>query len=328
MEVQWHIAFCNMTYSEYAGMTYREYYASPQNTLEAQLKAKEVAERKWGVGSFITPHIDLPSAEFASYLGMEVIWTEEDELPYLNTQKPPLRQPSDVYSLQLGDPATTGMMAQRYRAWQYYRSQGYAVRFGGYSGSVVTTAHEISAGNVFIWMLEDPESARRALDIVTEATLKLRDFDDSLCGPSEGGYIGDDYAGLLSPDLYRRFVIPQYERIYAGRKSRFLHSELLRAEHLRLSKELLGITSFHGAGCKNLTLAEMREIMGENFWTQITPQEMRELSPQQLAEKVKEYAHCGCGYVQLYPGRGTPDINMEAAIAAAEKECKGGRVGG
>jgi len=328
MDVQWHIAFCNMTYSEYAGMTYRQYYASPENTLEAQLIAKEVAERKFGVGCFMAPCVDLPSASFASYLGMPVIEPEGDELPYIDCQEPVVREPSEVSSVTLGDPKTTGMMARRYRAWEYYRSQGYEVRFGGHGGSVVSTAHEISVGKVFLWMLEDPKGAHRTLDLVTDASLKLRDFDDSLCGPSEGGYTGDDYSGLLSPELYRRFAIPQYERIYARRSSRFMHSELLRAEHLRMAKDLLGIPSFHGAGCKNLTLAEMHEVMGNDFWTQITPQELLELSPQALAEKVKVYAHSGCAYVQLYPGRRTPDANMEAAIAAAQRECSGGARGG
>ena len=81
-----------------------------------------------------------------------------------------------------------------------------------------------------------------------------------------------------------------------------------------------------GAGCKNLTLGEMYDIMGHNFWTQLTPQDLLELSPRAITEKVKEYAHSGSGFVQLYPGRGTPDANLRAAIAAAGRECTGGRV--
>ena len=104
-----------------------------------------------------------------------------------------------------------------------------------------------------------------------------------------------------------------------------MHSELLHVEHLRLAKDILQITCFHGAGCQNLTLNEMHEVMGHNFWTQITPQELLELSPQAITDKVTEYANSGCEYVQLYPGRGTPDANMRAAIAAADRECIGGR---
>lgn len=326
MDVKWHIAFCNVTYTEYAQMTYREYYATPANTLEAQLAAQAVAERKFGVGSFITPQIDTPAVSLASYFGMPLVEPVADELPYVDTLAPLLTEPADVKRLHAGDPKTSGLMGRRWEAWQHYRSQGYEVRFGGHEGSVVTTAHELSAGNIMLWLAEDPAGAERVLEAVTDADLALRDFDESLCGATDAGYTGDDFAGLLSPEMFSRFVIPQYERIYAGRRVRFMHSELLRAEHLRLAKDMLQITSFHGAGCVNVTPAEMHEIMGRDFWTQLTPQELVELSPQAIEEKVKAYADSGCGYVQLYPGRGTPDANMRAAIAAADRHCPGGRV--
>ena len=35
-------------------------------------------------------------------------------------------------------------------------------------------------------------------------------------------------------------------------------------------------------------------------------------------------ANSGAHTVQLYPGRGTPDPQMEAAIATVQKECTGG----
>jgi hypothetical protein len=124
--------------------------------------------------------------------------------------------------------------------------------------------------------------------------------------------------------MYREFAVPCYQRLYAGTEHRFMHSELLRAEHLRIARDELGITEFHGAGCVNLTLAEMHDIMGERFWTQVTPQEMLELSPSHLADRIAEFAQSGCSYVQLYPGRGTPEANMAAAIAACHRECPGG----
>jgi hypothetical protein len=327
MDVKWHAAFCNVTFTEYAGMTYRDYYDSPTNMLEAQLTAQAVVEEKFGVGCFIKPHIDMPAVCFASYFGMPLIEPDDDELPYVDVLAPLLKEPPDVECLHAGDPKTTGLMAKRWQAWQYYRSQGYDVRFGGHDGSILTTAHELSAGNILLWLTDDPTGAVRVLDAVTDADLAIRAFDESLCGATGAAYTGDDFAGLLSPEMFRRFTIPQYERIYAGTSDRFMHSELLHAEHLRLAKDLLHITCYHGAGCRNLTLAEMHEIMGHDFWTQLTPQELLELSPQAIDEKVKEYAHSGCGYVQLYPGRGTPDANMQSAIAAVERECAGGRVG-
>ena len=327
MDAKWHVAFCNVTFSEYAQMSYRDYYACPANTLEAQLAAGAVAEEKFGVGSFAAPRVDTPAVTFASYLGMPVIESGDDELPYVDSRNPLLKGTADVKRVQAPDPRTTGLMARRWQAWEYYRARGHDVRFGGHEGAVVTTAHELSAGSIFLWFAEDPEGAARVLDTVVDADLAIRAFDEALCGATDSAYTGDDFSGLLSPGMYRRFAVPRYERIYAGKTDRFMHSELLRAEHLRLARDLLGITCFHGAGCRNVTPAEMHEIMGHDFWTQITPQELLELPPRAVAEMATRYAHSGAGYVQLYPGRGTPDVNMRTAIAVLERECAGGRVG-
>jgi hypothetical protein len=329
MDPKWHIAFCNVTYTEYAGVSYKDYYGSPAVMLEAQLKAREVAEQRWGVGRFVGVGVDSVGGAFASLFGMPIIEpTSDDEIPYLDTTRPPITDVADADQLSFGDPRTTGAMARRYEFWQYYRSRGYQVGFGGASGSVISSAMEITGNSVLAGMAMDPSNAWRVLDKVMEAEVAVATFSASLAGGEYHGftYTGDDFSGLLSPAMYREFAVPCYQRLYGENQSRFMHSELLRAEHLRIARDEVGITDFHGAGCANLTLAEMHEIMGEKFWTQLTPQEMLEFTPAQIAERIKEFAQCGCWRVQLYPGRGTPDRNMEAAIAACQRECPGGPV--
>ncbi len=324
MEPRWHIAFCNVTITKYTGMTYADYYGSPANMLEAQLKASEIVEKRFGVGQFIRPYVDSPSGVLSSFLGMDIVSTSADELPYVDNSKPLVTSLKDAGRLSLGDPGKKGLMAGRWKAWNYYKSRGYRVRVGGYDGNIIGTACEISSGNFLLWMVEDPDGARKMLDFIVDAEKYLEDFDNSLCGENPDGYTGDDFSGLLSPGMYREFAVPCYRRMYEGKKSRFMHSELLRAEHLRIARDLLQITSYHGAGAKNLTLAEMREIMGNDFWVQLTPQEMREFSPGEIDEKIRKFSSCGAAYVQIYPGRDTTDKNMEAAIAALKRECKGG----
>jgi hypothetical protein len=326
MQPKWHIAFCNVTYTEYAGVTYRDYYGSPAVMLEAQLAAKEFAERRFGVGRFINPQVDSPACDFASFLGMSVIVPEEDELPYLDSTRPVITSVAEADRVQIGDPKTSGLMAQRWATWQYYTAHGYDVGFGGASGGVISVACEISSGRVLAGFVEDPEGTRRLLDVMVRAQVAMATFDASLHGAeySGFGYTGDDFSGLLSPAMYREFAVPCYRRLYEGHEERFMHSELLRAEHLRIARDEVGVTEFHGAGCKNVTLQEMHDIMGERFWAQLTPQEMLELSPAAIGERIREFAQSGCAYVQLYPGRGTPERNMEAAIAAAQRECPGG----
>lgn len=326
MDAKWHIAFCNVTYVEYAGLTYRDYYGSPAVMLEAQLAARDYAERRFGVGRFISPHVDGANGELASFLGMRAVEPDGDELPYIDTAHPVVTSVAEADRIRIGDPRTTGLMAKRWETWQYYRSRGYDVGFGGYGGGIITEACEISGGAVLGWLAEDPVGATKVLDLVMEAELTIARFDHGLRGQEYAGltYTGDDFSGLLSPAMYRRFAVPYYLRLYAGNETRFMHSELLRAEHLRIARDEVGITDFHGAGCAEVSLEEMRQIMGERFWAQLTPQEMAELSPAALRERVRVLADSGAGHVQLYPGRHVPERNMEAAISAAQAECPGG----
>lgn len=324
MQPEWHIAFCNVTITEYAGIPYRDYYNSPPLMLEAQLKAIDFIERRWGVGGFLKPYVDSPAAAFPSFLGMPVVTPEADELPYIDNGRPVIPDVADWDKVIISDPRTTGLMAKRWEAWQYFRQQGYEVRFGGYEGSVITTAAEITGGAVFAGLSEYPEAAGKLLDKMVEANQALEALDTSLCGPITDGYTGDDFAGLLSPAMFREFLVPRYERLYSGKHTRFMHSELLHAEHLRIARDELAITEFHGAECRNLTLRQMHDIMGSRFWTQLGPQQMLEMSPAAINDRVKEFAESGCMCVQLYPGRVTPPANMDAAIAACDRYCIGG----
>jgi len=51
---------------------------------------------------------------------------------------------------------------------------------------------------------------------------------------------------------------------------------------------------------------------------------MHDLTPAGIRERVRVLAGARARVVQLYPGRGTPDANMEAAIAAADAFCGAG----
>ncbi|MCX8083195.1 MAG: hypothetical protein N3D17_07410 [bacterium] len=324
MEPKWHIAFCNVTITKYTGMRYVDYYDAPVNMLEAQIKAAEYVEKKWGVGKFITPYIDSPSSLIPSFLGMDVLYPSEDELPYIDSKNPLLSKLDDIKKLSIPDYKKAGLMAKRWEAWQYYKSCGYEVRFWETQGSIITTACEISGNAIFVWLIEAPEEAKRVLDFIVDVDRHLVEVDKNLCGENLNGTTYDDFSGLLSPEMYKKFAVPYYEKLYDGKKTRYMHSELLTAEHLRIAKDMLDITSFHGAEAKNLTTEEMYEIMGHNFWVQVTPKQMKEYNQYQLEEQIKKFANCGAAYVQIYPGRDTPDINMERAIEILQKECKGG----
>lgn len=171
MNPKWHIAFCNMTITKYAGITYKNYYNSSQNMLEAQLKAKDFVERNFGVGKFIVPYIDSPCCILSSFLGMNLIFPSEDELPYLETSKPLINSPEDIEKLTIPDYKTSGFMAKRWETWNYYVSQGYKVRFWSTHGSVIQTACEITNDNIFWYLVEIPEEALKILDFIVKINI-------------------------------------------------------------------------------------------------------------------------------------------------------------
>jgi len=324
MDPKWHIAFLNISITDFAGVTFREYYDSPAATLEAQLRAAEEAERRYGVGRFIRPFPDVPVTGVTGLFGMRKVFAEDDQLPWLDQQSYAFNDMAELDNVRVQLPEENAGLARRVQAWEYYHSQGYEVGLGGAAGSLVTDACDVSANAFLTALVEAPERARQLLELVTDTDLAIRQWSAKVSGKPAGHYIGDDFAGLLSPAMFREFVAPCYERVYAGASHRFMHSELLNVEHLRIAREELRINYYHGAGAEKLTLEEMHEVMGQDFCVQITPQEIIDLSPSQIAERIRVLAGSGADTVQIYPGRLTPPEHLEAAIEAARRECAGG----
>jgi len=325
---KWHVAVANISICRYAGISFRQYYSSPEEMLAAQLKAADELEKKFGLKNCLPPFVDAPGGCLASVLGMRTVFSGEDELPALDLSSPVVKKPEDIKNLKPKNFFTDFNLSWRLKVRQYLLGCGYDCRLGGYDGSVMTTACQLTGSQILLWLLEEPETAFSLMKLLTEVNQKLEDFDNQICGQQKQsyGYIGDDFAGLVCPEMFQRFLIPCYEKIYQGKTWRFLHSELLTYQHLRLAKDYLDINEFHGAGCEKITFEEMRKVMGENFWVQLTPTELLYLTPRQIRQRIKVLAHSGAMVVQLYPGRDTPDRNLEEALKAVNQECSGGQL--
>jgi len=324
MDPQWHIAFLNISITDLAGVTFRHYYSSPQATLAAQLKAREEAERRWGVGRFMGAPVDVPGAGVTTLFGMRRVFSEDDEVPWTDPASGPLTDMTDVDAIPVLAPADCPVFAAKVRAWEYYNSQGIKAGLGAGAASTVTDACDISGNLFMVALIEAPHLAQRLLERVTDAHFAIRDWCRDVTGVPVGGAVGDDFAGLLSPGMFREFIIPHYRRVYEGASRIYMHSELLTVEHLRIVRDELGFDEFHGAGTEKVTFAEMYEVLGHNFWVQLTPHELAHLSPAQIRERIKVLANSKAMAVQIYPGRLTPPENMEAAIDACRRECPGG----
>jgi len=255
--------------------------------------------------------------------GMRRVFSHDDEVPWTDPASAPLTDMADVDALPVLDPNDCPAFEAKRRAWEYYNSQGVKVGLGA-GASTVPDACDLSGSAFLSALIDAPHLAKRLLERVTDAHFAVREWCRQVTGVPVGGSVGDDFAGLLSPPMFRDFIIPHYRRVYEGASRIYMHSELLNVEHLRIMREEIGLDEFHGAGTENLTFAEMREVLGHAFWVQLTPHELAHLSPAAIRERIRVLASAGAMAVQIYPGRLTPPQNMEAAIDACRAECPGG----
>ncbi len=107
----------------------------------------------------------------------------------------------------------------------------------------ITTAVLLMGQDFFLLVYDNPEKAHKLLNFAVESALNyaktiLNHFGDDIKEGPKG--IPDDFAGILSPELFSEFVLPYWNKLYEGLKAteRHLHSELLKEEHLKFLKEV------------------------------------------------------------------------------------------
>jgi hypothetical protein len=101
----------------------------------------------------------------------------------------------------------------------------------------VTTAVLLMGQDFFTLVYDDPKRAHKLLKFCTETALHYvgalhRHFYGNT--PRTPGGNPDDFAGMLPPSLFDEFVVPYWNMLYEGQgaATRYLHSELLREDHL------------------------------------------------------------------------------------------------
>lgn len=106
----------------------------------------------------------------------------------------------------------------------------------------ITTAVLLMGQDFFMLVYDNPKKAHKLLEFCLRSALNytkciLNYFGEELKEGPKG--IPDDFAGLLPPKLFPEFVLPYWEKMYEGLKAteRYLHSELLREEHLKFLKD-------------------------------------------------------------------------------------------
>ncbi|MFN4227463.1 MAG: uroporphyrinogen decarboxylase family protein [Candidatus Ratteibacteria bacterium] len=150
----------------------------------------------------------------------------------------------------------------------------------------VTTAVLLMGQEFFILVYDNPEKAKKLLNFCVESALNytktiLNYFGEEIKEGPKG--IPDDFAGILPPDLFPEFVLPYWNKFYEGLKAteRFLHSELLRKQHLKFLEDIK-IDSFDPGTDPYLNGEILSKTCPCKFTLRIKPWEVFNLNESQL----------------------------------------------
>jgi uroporphyrinogen-III decarboxylase len=188
----------------------------------------------------------------------------------------PVRTPDDIRRLALPDPRKDGLMPTVLHYLRAMKSASFLPVGMTDCQSPLTTANQLMGYDGLIYLIADhPEAAHELMDKITEATIawvkaqkevigeQLTEcFTDQqvYTGAHAGVWFSDDDASLMSPEMYRTFVVPYNSKIltaFGGGCIHFCGNALHQADNLVATR---GLKAFNNYNLYNLApLAEVKK---------------------------------------------------------------------
>jgi len=135
----------------------------------------------------------------------------------------------------------------------------------GYSNQgVITSAVLMRGQDFFMDLYDEPEKVKEFLALLTDnitAFIRWRNCTNGQPEKSQNGSLADDFASLISPDMWSEFVIPYWNRYYEGSASgtyRWVHCEDMLVPHLKYLKDAK-ISEYQPSVSDKLTVASIKE---------------------------------------------------------------------
>ena len=174
----------------------------------------------------------------------------------------------------------------------------------------LTTAVLLRGQDFYVDLYEHPEEAKDFLTLATDSVIQYIRFHRKLRNEPEmasASWLADDFAALVSPDMFGEFVVPFWNRLCEGTSSggsRWLHCEGLAQRHLPYL-EKAGFGSFQPSVSPKLT-AEMlaKELKIEFDWF-LPPFEIMMMGKGDIERWVADAAPCGAAVLRTEMDRQT-----------------------
>ncbi len=190
------------------------------------------------------------------------------------------------------------------------RFPGQNVGFSGLGSQGPITSAVLMRGQDFIFdIIDEPDKAKEFLSLLTDSIIRYRRLINRINGQPEisprGCGLADDFASLISPDMWPEFVVPYWNQLYEGLttgSSRFLHCENLAPAHLRHLKSAK-VTYFQPSVSPMLTLEKVRENTDIPIDWLLYPFHIVNMSDEEIQEWVDTTVRAGVTIIRTQFGR-------------------------
>lgn len=315
---------------DFMGVSYRRYI---QDCHFQQQVREACAERLLAeIGFRLVPKVDSSSLLHGSVYGNPIRYPQ-DSTPWLARI---IRCPEDIPPLiermEGLDLAQAGLVP-----WfvQCYRDMGRPYRWRILHD--VTAVHGpgtilnflCGVSDFMLYLYDEPDLMLALLKLIGQVTVDYSHTVRRLTGgPATGVSLFDDLAGLVSPEHFRRFFLPVYEKIYtelapSPTDDRFYHNDA-RVGHLLDFLLDLGVNGIN-PDPKTDPLLIRRKLPEAIIYGCVPPLLLKDGTPEQVFEVSRhsiELIGAGGGLVLTTAGSinmGTPFVNLQAMCQAAEQ---------
>lgn len=225
---------------EFLKLDNAKYYSDFDYQQENRLKCSIITEKE--LAYTINPAVDFGVIMDASIYGGKVNY-ESNATP---TLKPVINDPLEIDSLvekmQKVDLLEQGLVP-KYLDWRENIKSRYGSNLtygGGIKGCATTLGQICGITNFLTWIATDPEEIQKLIDCWRDVSIRyvklLREVTGYPVGRG-GFHFASDVAGMLSPNMYREFIMNAEKTIYevfapSEDDSRFYHADSHMMHHL------------------------------------------------------------------------------------------------
>lgn len=199
------------------------------------------------------------------------------------------------------------------------------INFSGMGAQGPLTTAILTRGQDFIFdIIDEPEKAKKFLTLITDSIIGFHHFTSRVNGVPQvnptGTGLADDFASLISPNMWPEFVVPYWNQYFKGRTTgnRSVHCENLAPVHLKYLEDV-GVTHFQPSVSDMLTVENVKENTNIPFDWLLYSYRITEMTDTEIQEWVDKTVEAGITLVRTQFGQYTCQANKLDRIKAFYK---------